>query len=134
MSHSTELQVHENKQEDVYHDRVRLPETHRGNIREGRICKLSVGGKSVLLEVRGIIGESNAIIRLDERTRNELGVRLNTRYTFSLREVWWLGQFWWAWKASDSASRIAARLGLLGLLLGLLGLVLAVIPLLIDKR
>jgi hypothetical protein len=134
MSHASELEVHENKQEDVYRDRARLPEAHRGGIREGRVCKVSVAGKNVLLEVRGIAGENNAVIRLDERTRNELGVRVNTRHTFTLREVGWIGQFRWAWNASDSASRIAARLGLLGIILGLFGLVLAVIPLLTDKH
>lgn len=130
MTHNVTLEVHENKQEDVYRDRARIPEAHRGKVREGRICKISVGRRSVLLEIRGIVDEPKAIIRLDARTRDDLGVNEKSSYTFSIREVWWVGQFHWAWQASDSASRIAARLGLLAFVLGLAGAVLALLPLL----
>jgi len=130
VTYSIELEVHQNKQDDVYCDRARIPEGYRGNIREGRICKISVGDHSALLEIRGITEQCGAIIRLDERTRVLLNVKDRARCTFSIREVWWIGQFLWAWNASDSASRIAARLGLLGVFLGLLGVMLGIIPLL----
>ena len=132
MTHNVTLEVHENKQDDVYRDRARIPEGHRGKVNEGRICKVSVGGQSVLLEIRGIVSEPKAIVRLDARTREDLGVIEKSSYAFTIHEVGWVGQFLWAWNASDSASRIAARLGLLGVLLGLLGVVLAVLPLLKD--
>ncbi|MGA3136687.1 MAG: hypothetical protein ABSC88_11905 [Terracidiphilus sp.] len=129
MKHKVALKVHQPEKEDVYHDRARIPEEFRGGIREGRICEISVAGKSALLEVRGIIDEKEQIIRLDEVTRNRLNVDAGKTCDFTLREAWWLGQFLWAWSASDSAARMAARLGLLGLILGLLALGIGVIPL-----
>jgi hypothetical protein len=132
MTHSVELEVHQNEEDDVYRDRARIPEDHRGKVREGRICKISVAGQSILLEIRGIVCEPKAIVRLDARTRASLGVQEKSSYAFRIREVGWVGQFLWAWNASDSASRIAARLGLLGVLLGLLGMVFALLPLLKD--
>jgi hypothetical protein len=127
-SHSTTLTVHKEDQEDVYHNRARIPEPFRGSIREGRVCKLSVGSASTLVEVRGA-GDSDAVIKIGELARRALAVRAGESHKFCLREVWWIGQLRWAWSASDSASRIAARLGILGLLLGLIGLVLGIISL-----
>jgi len=130
MRHRVTLEVHENKKEDVYCDRVRIPEGFRGSVREGRICKISVEGKGGLLEIRGILDEPRGIIRMDERTRRDVfGILTEKRYDFDIREAGWLGQFLWAWEASDSAARIAARLGLLGLILGVIGLGVALIPL-----
>jgi len=123
------LEVHQHLKEDVYHDRVRIPEVHRGNIREGRICKVRVNGRSSLFEVRGLVGEKRPVIRIGDRERGDLALDLLRSYDFEVSEVGWIGQFRWAWNASDSASRIAARLGLLGFVLGLVGVVLSVLPL-----
>jgi hypothetical protein len=129
------LTVHELLKDDVYHDRVRIPELSRGGIKEARICKLSARlagkrvGEAVLVEVRGDLSMTSGTIRIDDITRIKLAVKPCEQYTFTLRTVWWIGQFWWAWNASDPTPRIAARLGLLGLLLGLAGLVIGVIPL-----
>lgn len=127
-SYKAILAVHQEKQADVYHDRARIPEIFRGRIREGRICKISVGSQSALLEVRGI-NENDPIIRVGELARRSLGVEFNSRYAFCVREVWWIGQFRWAWQAADSASRIAARLGILGFVLGIIGLILGIVSL-----
>ena len=135
MRHSVSLTVHELLKDDVYHDRVRIPEASRGEIKEARICKLSASlagneiGKSALVEVRGDQSMPSGTIRIDDVTRLKLSVKACQQYTFTLRPVWWVGQFWWAWNASDPTSRIAARLGLLGLVLGLAGLVIGLIPL-----
>ncbi|MGC2696902.1 MAG: hypothetical protein WA738_14040 [Candidatus Angelobacter sp.] len=130
MTHEIQLEVHEHKADDVYHDRARIPENFRGGFREGRICKVRAGEHATLLEIRGLQGETRKIIRLDDKTRDDLHLDVLHSYDFSLRPVWWVGQFRWAWNASDSASRIAARLGLLGLILGLAGIVIGLLPLL----
>jgi len=128
--HQVNLEVHQQPLPDVYRDRARIPELFRGCIREGRICKLSVGGQNTLLEIRGYQDASKPIMRLGELSRRALGVEAGKTYAFCIREVFWIGQFRWAWNAADSAARIAARLGLLGTLLGILGVILALAPLL----
>jgi hypothetical protein len=128
MTQLLHLEVHQIWEEDAYRNRARIRAVHRGTISEGKIVKFSVNDKSVLVEVRGNSRDDGKIIRIDEITRVLLGVQDHTTYTFKAREVGWLGQFLWAWNASDSASRIAARLGLIGVILGLIG----IIPLLRD--
>jgi hypothetical protein len=123
------LEVHQHEIEDVYRDRARIPERFRGGLKEGRICKFTATNRSILLEVRGILSEPRSIIRLDDRTRAALCIEIGRSYEFQVREVWWIGQFRWAWNASDSAARMAARLGVLGLILGVIAMVLGIIPL-----
>jgi hypothetical protein len=130
--HTATLTVHPLDNDDVYRDRIRIPTIHRGTIGEGVVCKLCVSGKSMLLEVRGLANDPLAhepAIRLDDITRGKLVVHTGMTYQFEIRESGWIGQFWWAWNASDPAPRIAARLGILGLVLGILGAVLGVISL-----
>ncbi|MDQ2947338.1 MAG: hypothetical protein M3Y27_15635 [Acidobacteriota bacterium] len=104
------LEVHQHLKDDTYSDRIRIPEQFRGGIKEGRICKITVGSKSVLVEARGLLEEQRRIVRLDESTRNKLGVDCDQRYDFTLKTVSIIGQCKWAWNAADSAARIAARL------------------------
>lgn len=52
--HTATLTVHQLNKEDVYRDRVRIPTIYRGTISEGIVCKLSVAGKSLLVEVRAM--------------------------------------------------------------------------------
>ena len=115
--------------EEIYKDFVRIPEEYRGGIKEGRVCKLRVGKNKILRSVRGLIGESNNIIKMDEFTRARLGASNNRELTFTIRETWWIGQFLWAWNATDPTPRIAARLGIVSLALGVLGLMLGVLSL-----
>lgn len=126
------LTVRQLAKEDVYKDLVRIPEPHRKDpegrrIRESTICRLSGDSGSALVTVRGTIGETEAIVRIDEKTRADLGVTDGTEYNFDIRPIWWVGQFWWAWNASDPTPRIRARLGLLSLVLGVIGLLLGVL-------
>lgn len=127
-SHKVTLTVDQQDKEDVYRDRARIPELFRGCVREGRVCKISVGRASALLEVRGIQCD-RPVIEIGELARRALGVQTTQPYAFCIREVWWIGQFRWAWGASDSSARIAARLGLLGVLLGVVGLILGALSL-----
>lgn len=124
-----DLEVHEALENDAYHDRVRIPERFRQGLQEGRICKLNVGNRSRLVEVRGLIGETREIIRVDDKTRELLGgLAQNTRHSFRFRPVWWIGQLRWTWASSDPGARIASRLGLLSFVLGLI----ALLPLIRD--
>jgi hypothetical protein len=122
--------------DDADRDRVRIPVVRRPKIGEGRVCKLSVQGKSALVEVRDVplaaSPGSGQVIFMDLVTRNKLlglGMILaaDKEYEFQIREVGWLGQMQWAWNASDPTPRIAARLGVLGAILGLIGVALGVI-------
>lgn len=128
-THKVILELRQQDKEDVYRGRARIREQFRGRIREGRICTVSVGGRSVLLEVRGSQSDSKAVIRMGELSREALGLELGEQYLFGLREVWWVGQFRWAWCAQDPAAALSAKLGLLSFALGLLGLGLGLIAL-----
>lgn len=66
------------------------------------------------------------MIHIDERTRRALGLTAGKEAEFRFRQVSWPGQFLWAWRATDPAYRIAARLGLLSVLLGIVGFALGV--------
>ena len=135
MTHCVTLTVKAIDKEDVYRDRVRVPVVHRGTIAEGTVCKLSVDRTSVLVEIRGIRTapsdpDPGAVILMDEVTRAKLGpIFTQKMYQFEMKEVGWLGQFSWAWNASDPTPRIAAKLGVLGVILGVIGVVLGVVAL-----
>lgn len=123
------LELRQQDKEDVYRGRARIPERFRGRVREGRICAVSVQGRSVLLEVRGSQSDSDAVIKMGELSRVALGLELGKQYPFNLREVWWIGRLRWVWCAQDPAAAISARLGLLSFCLGLFGLALGLIAL-----
>jgi hypothetical protein len=123
--------------DDVYADTARVPEQHRLNskgkkIGEGSICKVIVGDKSKLLSLRGDLNSNEPSIRIDDITRNELGVQRNQHAAFTLDEVGWYGQFLWAWRASNPGYQIAARLGLLSVILGAAGLLLGIAGIVIS--
>lgn len=124
------LTVRQLEKPDVYKDLVRVPERHRKDgtgrpIRESSICKVTVEGRSTLVSARGLAGETAEIIRMDDKTRLDLGVTDGSEHDFTLERVWWPNQFRWAWNSSDPAPAIAARIGLVSLSLGVLSLVLS---------
>jgi hypothetical protein len=128
------LRVARIRQEDVYKDIARIPEAHRFDRRgkripEARICKVTTGGRSVLLSLRGQQEHGEPAIQIDDKTRQALGIEEGREAEFAFRKVGWPGQFLWAWRAADPAYRIAARLGLLSVILGLAGLAIAVMTL-----
>jgi hypothetical protein len=122
------LEVHQCLMEDTYHDHVRIPVAHRGAIKDGSICNVKGNGKTLITEVRDL-DETRAVIRIGEKQRRCLCVELLKTYEFEITEVSWLKQFRWAWNTPRSASRIAARLGLLSAILGLIGILIALISL-----
>jgi hypothetical protein len=115
---------------DVYKDIARIPDRYRIDIKgrqipEGRICRVTVGNNSALLSLRGQNEHSSPVIHIDEKIRQDLGLIVGSELLdFQFRPVGWIGQFRWAWRASDAAYRIAARLGLLSVILGIIGVVL----------
>ena len=118
--------------EDTYKDVARIPWRHRldkhgTSIQEGRICKVSVNGRSKLLSLRGMIKTNEEVVFIDGATRDVLGVKVSTNYDFKFKEVRLWGQFLWAWRASDPIYRIAAQLGLISVILGIAGLLLGLI-------
>jgi len=120
--------------EDVYRDIVRVPEKHRLGpkgcvIVEGSVCEIATGGRSAYGILRGYDKSSDPIVRIDERMRNRLGIKVGEEVDVSFRVAGLWGQFRWAWNASDPAYRVAARLGLLSVVLGLLGLLLGLVSL-----
>jgi hypothetical protein len=120
--------------EDVYRDIGRIPEDHRkdsrgSTVKEGSVCKVSVGQKHSFVLLRGLQDSQDAVIRLDERKRNELGLNLGDTADFSFSKVRLWGELRWAWQASDPAYRVSARLGVLSLVLGLIGLFLGILSL-----
>ena len=125
------LTVRQISRHEVYKDMVRIPEAHRldrdgSKIGEGKICKITVRGASKLLAVRGSIGADRLEIRMDERTRNDLGVAWGEEYDFEIRKCRWPSQICWSWSASDPAYRIPAWIAVLSLGLGLIGLGLGI--------
>jgi hypothetical protein len=125
------LTVRQLPTEDIYKDLFRIPEHFRTDpegrpILESTICKVSTGDRSILLWARGATGETKQVLRIDDKTRNALGVAWNSEHDFSLQPVGWLGHVKWACRASDQVTRIAAWLGVLSVILGLLGLILGI--------
>jgi hypothetical protein len=117
------VQMHWN---DVYKDWARIPERFRVDQRgqpipEGRICKVWVGKRHVLLSLRGQPEHNNRAIHLDEKTRIALDVKVNSDRAVRFRQVGPIGQFIWAWQASDPAYRLAARIGLLSIIMSAAG-------------
>src|SRR5262245_54788492 len=128
-THKVKLEVLKIAEEDIYKDFVRIPQEHRGQIAEGRVCELRVGHECIRRAVRGYLHDASAAIRMDEFTRSRLRLTPGKPVEFVIREVGWIGQFLWAWNASDPVPRIAARLGILSVVLGAVGLVLGIIAL-----
>jgi hypothetical protein len=125
---------------DVYTDTARVNEKDRidksdNRIPEGRVCNVSANRKHRLLSLRGD-QESSGTVRLDDISRGSSGLDLQEgeSYDFEFRQVWWLGQVLWAWRASHPAYRISARVGVLSAVLGMMGLILGLIGLCISLQ
>jgi|SRR5579862_2814096 len=121
-THSVLLRVEQAQRAESYRDFARIHFNDRGGLKKGQVCLLSVNKKAafVILRGSGNAGE----IRLDLETRARLDLKLGQEATFKLTPMFVIGDFLWAWRASDPAYRIAARLGILSLVLGLIGLIL----------
>ncbi len=125
------LRVVQAEHEDVYRDIVRVAEEHRRDasgrtIPEGSVCRIVAGPRSAYGLVRGVSGmsrdPSEALVHIDERLRNTLGLKVGDVVDLGFR-VDRFGELRWAWSSSDPAYRASARLAVLSVALGILGLV-----------
>jgi hypothetical protein len=101
------LTVGSAEREGVFRDIARIPEEHRvapdgRPIKEGTVCSLTVGTELSYVLLRGLGTSKEAVICLDERKRNELGLALGATADFDLRPAGLVGQFLWAWHASGA--------------------------------
>lgn len=138
------LKVKRSAREDVYRDTVRIPEKHRRDARgnpipEGRVCLITVSGRSRRVAVRGIEDEEE-IICMDEVTRDALGLSLDSIVDVQAVREGMPGELRWAWHASDPVIRASARsnlisvaLGVAGCFLGVAGFVLSLVALLRSR-
>ena len=125
-----ELTVKQLYREEIYRDIIRIHDTHRtsknGNqIKEGKICIVSVDGAKCYAIMRGYQADPAADIHMDENTRAKLGVALSEKRFFQLKECGFWGQLVWAWTATEVAYQVATRLAVLGLFLGVVGIFVA---------
>ena len=129
------LEVHQQLERDIYRDIVRIPEEHRRDtqgriVREGTIVKIIVPGEmSKVVWLRGMEGETKALIRMDDKTRNALGLGTNQQYDFKIQSVGCYRKFRWASDSSDPVVCIATWLGAISVTLGVIGVLMAVIAL-----
>jgi hypothetical protein len=128
-----DLRVIKADRNDVYRDIARVHHDDRGNIAEGRICKVSVNGRTRLLAVRGVPDEVKGCIRLDDATRFTLGIVSGTVYAFEFSTIAPYQAIVWACKASEPGARIAAWIAvwsvILAVLFGIAGLLIGLWPL-----
>ena len=108
------LTVQPIKPKNIWRDCVNIPEAHRKDARgerlkEGTICKIAADGRSTRVYLKGVLGETRPIVKMDEKTRNDLGVVIGTEYEFELTKAGCWRQLLWAWDATDPVPRIAAR-------------------------
>ncbi len=121
------LVVHKQLKGDVYRDIVRITENYRRDsqdrlVPEGTVVKLIVSNgasRTVFVWLRGmkgVEGETEPWIRMDDKTRNDLGVDRGQKYDFRIERVNICGRLRWALGSSDPALRVAvpARCGLGG--------------------
>jgi hypothetical protein len=132
------LKVEQADRDDVYKDIVRIPERwrsvdNRRTLPEGSVCKITVAGaRKAYAIVRGLRDREDQVIKVDERLRNLLGMKVGEEVELTLEEVALIGQLRWAWSASDVAYRVMARLAVLSIILGALGGALGLLSLVVG--
>jgi len=119
---------------DTHKDTIRVHRTQRNLIRSGELVRVSVGGRSAFVAIRGLSDDQRGNILLDLETRRRLQVELEEVHDFYFSKIGFINKIRWAAGASDPAARIATGiavwLGLLGVLLGTLSVILGLLPLL----
>ncbi len=129
------LEVHELNHEDVYKDIIRVNEAHRinkqgENIKEGQVCLVRVEGRKCLAVLRGCQHSKAPEIRMDEYTREKkLAVLCKHSYEFEFKPVGMIGEFRWAWNATEMGYQVSSRLAVLGFITGVLGLLFGIVAL-----
>jgi hypothetical protein len=128
------LQVKKAYEDDVYRDTIRIPERHRRDtkgmpIPEGRICRVTVAGRTKLLSIRGLEEETKALLLADEVTRDALGLSLESEVELQADLQGLPGEWRWAWSASDPIVRASVQSNLVSVGLGTLGALLGIVSL-----
>ena len=118
------LRIHKVDREDIFQDLVRVHISHRKGIRAGRLCRVTINGKSIVAVARNSLRNDTKGIWLDNSQRAKLGVKAGDDADFSITPTSWYEELLWIWRASDPVNRTAGRLGILSLLLGITGVVL----------
>lgn len=120
-----QLFVRQIESESKYKDTVRVSQaTFRVEpsaaplLHKNHVYKLTANRRHALVALRGSYASG---ISMDAITRERLRLDQDRSYHFEFREVGFLGQFLWAWSATDPAYRIATRLGAVSLFLGIVG-------------
>ena len=127
------LEVRQQRTGDVYRDIVRIPERHRRDsqgrlVREGTIVKLVVSdGASRIVWLRGMEDTIEPWIRMDDQTRNDLGVVTKQEYDFRIERANVCRKLGWVLNSSDPALRIAGWLGATSVVLGVFGLIISIV-------
>lgn len=66
-------------------------------------------------------------IRMDDQTRNDLGVVTKQEYYFRIERANVCRKLGWVLNSSDPALRIAGRLGATSVVLGVFGLIISIV-------
>lgn len=130
--HSVALVPRSADKDDVYKDIVRIPRSYRGDLRYGFVHKFRVGRESSYFILRGAADKHDNVIMLDAESRKKLRLpsKVSDPVNFEITEANFWGELMWAWKATDPAYRVAAKLGVLSFFLGILSFALALLSLL----
>jgi len=120
--------------EDIYRDIIRVHEKYRIDINnsliaEGSVCRLSANSRSVYGLARGLDKKPEPVIQMDERLRNILCINKGDVVEIEIKKVGFVGQFRWAWKSSDPAYQVMAKLAVLSVGLGIIGFIIGFLSL-----
>ena len=117
------LEVHQGRGGEVFQDIVRIHENSRNGLRPGHVHKFSTPGKSAYFILRGSEEAKDlGRILMDDISRQTMGLCLGQTEDFEIVEANFLGELRWAWSASETAYRVAARLAVVSFGLGVLAL------------
>ena len=106
--------------DDVYRGVVRIAQADRGQLKTGRLYAFKCATGSGSFVLRGLSPEENRHIRLDQDTRDCLGIRKGSEaIEFQIRETNFVDHVVWAWTSNDTGYRVATRLAILTFVLGL---------------
>ena len=119
---------------DCWKDIVRIKEQYRNDwrgkpIKRGKICRITIGGKSAWVVVHGR-NTDEPVIQMDLNLRQKLEIRKGRTYDFDIRQIRWPRSLWFPWYASDPGYRLPAQLALItsfvGTILGIAGVLLGI--------
>ena len=127
------LTVEKLSADDTYLDRVRLHSDFRGGVGVGQICRISTPKANALAEIRGK-NTAEQIIYMDQPMRLKLKLKPGDKVEITIRRAYYWERLWWAVKATDQTSALAAQMGLISLALGALSLLLGALSILLSLR